>query len=849
MQNESFGDFFLEATGNRPYPYQVRLAGEPEWPDLIDVPTGAGKTAATVLAWAWRRLGFAGQSVADATPRRLVYCLPVRTLVEQTADRTKGFLASLGLLQGGPQAAGPISVYVLLGGEIDDGWVLRPEDDAVIVGTQDQLLSRALNRGYGLSRFRWPAAYGLLNNDALWVLDEIQLASTGLATSVQLAALRREFGTVGEVKTVWMSATADPRWLVTVDNPSQPAGDKIMRLNDEDLGHGDLAKRLQARKILTQSGAAVPLKKADTGAYAHAVADAIVAEHRPGSLTLIVVNTVERAKAIHTAVRARLAPQGRGKRRGTVQELAANQAATPPDQPETLLLHSQFRPYERRIVYSLLTQQVNPNGPGLIAVVTQLVEAGVDVSARTMFSELAPWASMVQRFGRLNRAGEFEEARAFWIDVPDEAASPYDAEDLAAARRNLEALEGKSVGPSSLPAVETKYEPRFVLRRRDAVELFDTSPDLSGNDIDVSRFIRDSKELDVSIFWRALGDAQPRDTLPLPVRDELCTAPVNGLREFLKGANRQGWRWDHLDGRWKRVSPGEVYPGQVILLDTKVGGYSTASGWEPTSKEPVPLPPGVPTEGTSPESTDDEESRGSKCWRTLVDHSQDVAEELDRIIADLGTLEGLQRFVDPLREAARWHDAGKPHPVFQQTLLAGVREEDQTRAASILWAKAVGGARRHKRRHFRHELASALALLSNGGTDLSAYLVAAHHGKVRVAIRSLPGEAVPPGDGLGPETRHALGIWDGELLPPFDLGGGVRTDTPTKLQLGLMELGSNGYGDSWVERILALRDAKELGPFRLAYLEALLGAADKRASAVCHEGGEKEEWIPSTTSR
>ncbi len=848
MQNGSFGDFFLEATGNRPYPYQVRLAGEPEWPDLIDVPTGAGKTAATVLAWAWRRLGFAGQSVADATPRRLVYCLPVRTLVEQTADRTKGFLASLGLLQGEPQAAGRISVYVLLGGEIDDGWVLRPEDNAVIIGTQDLLLSRALDRGYGLSRFRWPAAYGLLNNDALWVLDEIQLASTGLSTSVQLDVFRQEFGTMGATKTVWMSATADPGWLVTVDNPSPPDGDRIMRLNDEDLGRGDLAKRLQARKILTRSDIEVPWKKTDVGDYARRVAEAILAEHRPGSLTLVIANTVDRAKAIHSGLRERLTHQGRGKRKRTTQESASGEA-TPPDQPETLLLHSQFRPYERRILHDLLTRRVDPDGPGLIAVVTQLVEAGVDISARTMFSELAPWASMVQRFGRLNRGGEFEEARAFWIDVPKEAASPYDAEDLAAARRNLEALEGRSVGPSSLPAVETKYEPRFVLRRRDAVELFDTSPDLSGNDIDVSRFIRDSEELDVSVFWRALGDAPPRDTLPLPVRDELCTVPVNGLREFLKGADRQGWRWDHLDGRWKRVSTGEVYPGQVILLDTRVGGYSTASGWEPTSKEPVPLPPGVPSEGSSPESTDDEESRGSKYWRTLSGHSQDVTEELDRIIAGLGALEGLQHFVDPLRKAACWHDTGKSHPVFQRTLLAGVRDEDQSRAASILWAKAVGGARRHKRRHFRHELASALALLSNGGMDLSAYLVAAHHGKVRLAIRSLPDEAVPSGDGFGPETRHALGIWDGELLPPFDLGGGVRTDNPTKLQLGLMELGSNGYGDSWVERVLALRDAKELGPFRLAYLEALLGAADKRASAVCHEGGEKEEWIPSTTSR
>ena len=36
-------------------------------------------------------------------------------------------------------------------------------------------LSRALNRGYGMSRYRWPMHFGLLNNDCLWVLDETQL--------------------------------------------------------------------------------------------------------------------------------------------------------------------------------------------------------------------------------------------------------------------------------------------------------------------------------------------------------------------------------------------------------------------------------------------------------------------------------------------------------------------------------------------------------------------------------------------------------------------------------------------------------------------------------------------------
>jgi hypothetical protein len=35
-------------------------------------------------------------------------------------------------------------------------WDLHPEDPAIIIGTQDMLLSRALNRGYAMNRHRWP---------------------------------------------------------------------------------------------------------------------------------------------------------------------------------------------------------------------------------------------------------------------------------------------------------------------------------------------------------------------------------------------------------------------------------------------------------------------------------------------------------------------------------------------------------------------------------------------------------------------------------------------------------------------------------------------------------------------
>ncbi len=80
-----YREFFVTATGieKGPYPYQERLAvGEEqrsfELPELVDVPTGLGKTAAIVLAWLWRRRFHENLKVRKATPRRLVYCLPMR---------------------------------------------------------------------------------------------------------------------------------------------------------------------------------------------------------------------------------------------------------------------------------------------------------------------------------------------------------------------------------------------------------------------------------------------------------------------------------------------------------------------------------------------------------------------------------------------------------------------------------------------------------------------------------------------------------------------------------------------------------------------------------------------------
>ncbi|MFP4131498.1 MAG: CRISPR-associated endonuclease Cas3'', partial [Thiohalospira sp.] len=217
----------------------------------------------------------------------------------------------------------------------------------------------------------------------------------------------------------------------------------------------------------------------------------------------------------------------------------------------------------------------------------------------------------------------------------------------------------------------------------------------------------------------------------------------------------------------------------------------------------------------------------------LPEHLADVAAAM----AELGhSLERPPEERALLETAARWHDVGKAHEAFQR----GLGFDPATDAAGP-WAKSDRSGRpdyhrlneegeREDRPGFRHELASALAWLERGGVDREpiqrdriAYLIAAHHGRVRLGLRALPDEQEPP----DPETLFARGVWAGDALPALDFDG--EHLEPVTLRLDLMRLGSGPQGPSWSERTHRLLD--ELGPFRLAWEEALVRIADWRASA------------------
>lgn len=801
----TYKEVFAQATGNAPYPYQSKLAETDQTSRLLKIPTGAGKTEAAILCWLYRRLYHPDSDVRRATPIRLVYCLPMRTLVEQTLERAEGWLRQL-------EITDQVGLVILMGGEPRKQWYLEPEKPAIIIGTQDMLLSRALNRGYGSSPFMWPVEYGLLNNDCLWVMDEVQLMANGLPTSTQLAGLRPKLKTFGPAQSLWMSATAKPQWLKTIDHDA-PAKSHILDLGSEDLTNPNLSKQHNARKVVSE----IP----KPNCYARDMAKFIVDNHQAGTLTLAIVNTVERAQDIHKALK--------NNRQVRVEA-------------ETMLIHSRFRGEDRKWQREALAENVDKSSAGKVVVATQAVEAGVDISARTLVTELAPWASMVQRFGRCSRAGEYEQSEIFWVDVGErkQDAAPYEPVDVERARELMKSLEGKSAGPSDIERLgDAIGDPDHltVIRKRDVEGLFDTTPDLSGGYLDVSQYVRGGEERDVSVFWRDLPQGEPGDYEPKPAHSEIVSVPIwgnKGIIQYLKDENRKAWRWDFLDDGWVGVRSNEIHPGMTLMLDSKRGGYSSEAGWDISVKDKVEI--FREEDDSEPEDGQglDPNSTSQGIWVTLSDHSRHVEREAGKVLESASDWIDDADIMEAVKVAALHHDVGKAHWSFQKMLRESPPEGEIPYDDDVYLAKSPGSGK-NERRHFRHELGSALAVLEHADElqgkhkDLAAYLAAAHHGKVRLGIRSLPGPRNRNKDS-NPNPDYLLGYKtiETETLPSVDLGEGWRIGE-TALDMSIARIGlDDEERRSWLERSLGLLEW--LGPFRLAYLEAIVRAADMRAS-------------------
>lgn len=862
--------WFETLTGHSsPHEWQKELMEEDSCRDrLIRIPMGLGKTEGVLAAWGLHRIC----NGDERWPRRLVWCLPMRVLVEQTEQVARALAARM------PAAIRP-DVHVAMGGEDAGEWFLYPERPAILVGTQDMLLSRALNRGYGSGRARWPVEFGLLNQDALWVMDEAQLMDVGLATSAQLQAFREADNerSLRRCHTWWMSATLQPDWLHSVDTAEHHAKwiERPCQTRAEQRT-GPLwagLKRLERAAIYKDDAAGFAERIRDEHARAQAGAH--------GRITLAVCNTVERARQTFAALRTVGAT-------GTLE-----------------LIHSQFRQAERvHWRERFLSKEACTAGADRIIVSTQVVEAGVDISAVALITELAPWSSLVQRFGRCARFGG--DARVTVVDRGrnEATAAPYALEDLERAWEALGSLD--DVGIARLEAHEEgltadaraglyPYTPKHLLMRQEFDELFDTTPDLTGGDLDISRFIRTGDERDLQVFWLDLENTAAPAAERQPRRRDLCAVPFLKARDWLCGeetkSNRKvrlrggmrAWVWDWLAGQWTKADRASLTPGRIVCVAADCGGYSPELGFEAKSTVRVPqVPsPAVPEAATMLEESDnrqDAESLSVHAWKTIGTHAREVAAAAGELARTLGLCGELQ---ECLEIAGHWHDVGKAHGAFQGAISAPHRPQrsDLAKAPAAAWLRPRGSYRfdgGEARPALRHELASTLALFAvleayapkheallgpwaealslmgceipegretpadcvrvkeilectPGRFDLIAYLVVSHHGKVRVALHAAPKDQdYRDPDGRGMPIR---GVREGDRLPPIGTAANDAWWPEMELTLGPAAMGlSARTGASWRDRVAGL--LARYGPSGLGYLEALLRAADVRASRL-----------------
>lgn len=756
----------------------------------------------------------------------------MRVLIDQTERNVRVWLQNLAV--GGTPGDGKVSVHVLMGGAENlrkATWADYPEEDAILIGTQDMLLSRALMRGYGMSRYQWPIHFAWLHNDAFWVFDEVQLMGPALPTSAQLETFRRELICARDSRSLWLSATLNKAWLKTVD--CDPNTLLSLGLSDEEKALKAVRERRDSIKPLIRSDIALSGDgKAAVSGYLKELARQVVDSHLRGTTTLAIINTVDRAQGLLEEITAHFVRTRTGGRKSGQAPGANVDAPT----PECLLVHSRFRSRERTALNEQLSNPPDPDGPGRIIVATQAIEAGVDLSARLLFTELAPYASMVQRFGRCNRYGEFNESRdtrVLWIDVDD--PKPYEPGELDDSRRLLVKLP--SASPGILPPVAADAPLHPVLRRKDFLDLFSTESDLSGFDVDIAQYIRDADDADVLVFWRNWGSTEEAKCQPPAGPDELCRAGL-GVADRLLARLKNGdvYQWDTLAREWVDVpnlSKPRLRPGMTLMIHAHMGGYTADRGLSPESTAAVPVKPLAEAEALTVEAFDDEQRSLLTRAITLPRHLANV-EDAARDLCESLTVAAASAVI----QAARWHDVGKAHEAFQSMLRSAHEKCNQQPLGDGLWAKSGGSYKgrviywvageRHPRKHFRHELASALAWLDQHDNEpdanLVAYLIAAHHGKMRLSLRALPKEAEPPDSRL-----FARGVWDGDLLPELQFEGGEIVPAIT-LRLDLMQLGEGARGPSWVTRTQGL--LKTYGPFRLAWLEALVRIADWRATRL-----------------
>ncbi len=648
LHASDFREFHEEVHGYPPFPWQQRIldeALENRWfPDLVDVPTGAGKTTLMDIAVFALALDAGDDVAARWMPRRIFLVVDRRIIVDQAGHRALKLSRLLEQAHEGrdePTALGrvaralssltgggtPLSPAVLRGGTIrDDNWARRPDQPVLGASTVDQVGSRLLFSGYGVGSRSASIHAGLLGRDTLFLLDEVHLSQPFRET---LAQLRRygdeswcEEQVAPPIQSVELSATPGKE----TDGTSRP----VFRLQSSDLEHPLIQKRLSARKpaelVQTSSGTQKALTKAALKASLQMM--------KNGHKTVgVVVNRVASARAICRDLRVLSEKKGF----------------------EAFLVTGRMRALDRQDLLDQIGPRIragrtrSEDDVPLIIVATQCIEAGADLDFDALVTECASLDALRQRFGRLDRLGEYGRAESAIIArKTDVSASGGDdpiyggalkatwdwLKGVSEALPEGEALDfgvhalGKLDSPPGLSAPA----PSAPILLPGHLDLWSQTGPTPLVQPEVSLWLHGPEERakDVQVVWRTdLGEEELRaaagsgeagssdrplleilDRLSLtpPASPEALAVPVSAARAWLSsdGSSEvevfdvEGAR-DQADSEHAGLRPAlawmgdrsqvissasDLRPGTTLLVPTTYGGLSLGS-WDAGAKDTV----------------------------------------------------------------------------------------------------------------------------------------------------------------------------------------------------------------------------------------------------------------------
>ena len=273
---DDFPAFFEEVHGHPPFPWQERLldqvAAKGEWPSVLDLPTGSGKTAAIDIAVFHVALE-ADRFEARRAPVRIAFVVDRRLVVDDAFTRaqrlekalsqsTKPITRRVAECLKALSGDGPPLVARRLRGGIprEDDWARTPAQPTVLCSTVDQIGSRLLFRGYGVSNSMKPVHAGLIGADCLILLDEAHLAEPFRQTLDWIGLYRGS---------KWRESKTAAPWGVALltATPGEKAQDAFS-LDEEDRSHPILKRRLDASKPARLVAPAKPKTKEEETAEA-----------------------------------------------------------------------------------------------------------------------------------------------------------------------------------------------------------------------------------------------------------------------------------------------------------------------------------------------------------------------------------------------------------------------------------------------------------------------------------------------------------------------------------------------------------------------------------------------------